>query len=71
MPPACAPGPRSISAATDRPMFEDKLFWAYANIIFEGLIVFILPIAFAVRELILLRRDDKAAATTTPPPDAD
>jgi len=32
-------------------------FWGYANIVFDVLIVFILPLAFAVRELILLRRD--------------
>jgi len=32
-------------------------FWGYANIVFDVLIVFILPLAFAVCELILLRRD--------------
>ena len=32
-------------------------FWGYANIVFDVLIVFILPLAFAMRELILLRRD--------------
>lgn len=41
-------------------MPEDRMFWAYANLIFEGLVVFILPLAFAIRELILLRRDKAA-----------
>lgn len=38
-------------------MTEDRLFWFYAGLIFEGLVVFILPLAFAVRELIVLRRE--------------
>jgi hypothetical protein len=42
-------------------MAEDRLFWAYANLIFEGIVVFVLPLAFAVRELVLLRRDKAAA----------
>jgi hypothetical protein len=46
-------------------MLEDQIFWAYANIVFEGLVVFVLPLAFAVRELILLQRD-RAAATKKP-----
>ncbi len=41
-------------------MAEDRLFWAYANLVFEGLVVFVLPLAFAVRELVLLRRDKAA-----------
>jgi hypothetical protein len=41
-------------------MPDDRLFWAYANLVFEGLVVFVLPLAFAVRELILLRRDKTA-----------
>jgi hypothetical protein len=45
----------------------DKTFWAYANIIFEGLIVFVIPLGFAVRELVLLRRD---ARGRVPPPGA-
>ena len=40
------------------------MFWAYANILFEGFVVFILPLAFAVRELVLLRREKVAAAGT-------
>lgn len=31
--------------------------WAYANLAFEALVVFVLPLAFATRELVLLRRD--------------
>lgn len=42
-------------------MAEDRLFWAYASILFEGFVVFILPLAFAVRELVLLRRDKAAS----------
>jgi hypothetical protein len=38
------------------------MFWAYANLLFEALAVFILPLAFAVRELVLLRRDERASA---------
>jgi hypothetical protein len=44
---------------------EEKMFWAYANILFEGFVVFILPLAFAVRELVLLRRDKEVAAAGT------
>jgi NADH:ubiquinone oxidoreductase subunit 3 (subunit A) len=36
-------------------------FWGYANIVFDLLVVFILPLAFAIRELILLRRGDRGA----------
>ena len=39
-----------------------RLLWAYANLLFEALVVFVLPLAFAVRELILLRRDERASA---------
>ena len=35
-------------------------FWGYANIAFDFLVMFILPLAFAIRELILLRRDRQA-----------
>jgi hypothetical protein len=45
-------------------MPDDRLFWAYANLIFEGFVVFILPLAFAVRELILLRREKATEAST-------
>lgn len=37
-------------------------FWGYASILFDFLVVFILPLAFAVRELVLLRRHDSDAA---------
>jgi hypothetical protein len=47
-------------------MNENQLFWAYTNILFEAFVVFILPLAFAIRELILLRRD---GATATKKPD--
>jgi hypothetical protein len=43
-------------------MTGNPLFWAYANVAFEALVVFILPLGFAVRELILLRRDERASA---------
>lgn len=52
-------------------MGEDRLFWAYANLVFEGLVVFVLPLAFAVRELILLRRDKAATAAAAAPPAKD
>ena len=42
-------------------MPEDRIFWAYANLLFEALVVFILPLGFAVRELVLLRRDERAS----------
>ena len=35
-------------------------FWGYANIAFDFLVMFVLPLAFAIRELILLRRDRQA-----------
>ena len=43
-------------------MTGGSLFWAYANLAFEALVVFILPLGFAVRELVLLRRDRRKAA---------
>lgn len=43
-------------------MSDGPLFWAYANLAFEAVVVFILPLAFAARELVLLRRDGRKAA---------
>ncbi len=43
-------------------MTGGSLFWAYASLVFEALIVFILPLGFAARELILLRWDDRVEA---------
>jgi hypothetical protein len=34
-------------------------FWGYAGILFDCLIAFVIPLAFAVRELVLLRRYDR------------
>ena len=34
-------------------------FWGYASILFDFLIIFIIPLGFAVRELILLNRHDR------------
>jgi hypothetical protein len=46
------------------------LFWGYANIAFDVLVVFILPLAFALRELVLLRRERRAdpRSPAEPPP---
>jgi hypothetical protein len=41
-------------------------FWGYASIVFDVLIVFILPLALAGRELILLRRDREAERVCQP-----
>jgi hypothetical protein len=41
-------------------MTGGHLFWGYANIAFDFLVIFLVPLAFAVRELILLRRHDRA-----------
>jgi hypothetical protein len=46
-----------------------SLFWAYANLAFETFVVFILPLAFAVRELVLLRQDRQQAAERGRGPD--
>jgi hypothetical protein len=35
-------------------------FWGYASILFDFLLIFIIPLAFAIRELVLLRRHDRA-----------
>jgi hypothetical protein len=36
------------------------IFWGYANIAFDFALIFLIPLAFAVRELVLLRRQDSA-----------
>ena len=41
-----------------------QLFWGYASILYDFLLIFIIPLAFAIRELVLLRREDR-----TQPPD--
>jgi hypothetical protein len=35
-------------------------FWGYAGILYDFLLIFLLPLAFAIRELVLLRRHDRA-----------
>ena len=42
------------------------LFWGYANIAFDILIIFIVPLALALRELILLRRFDRGTSSDQP-----
>jgi hypothetical protein len=47
-------------------MGDDRLFWAYANLVFEALVVFILPLAFAAYELARLRRDRERSPAPDP-----
>jgi hypothetical protein len=35
------------------------MFWGYANILFDFLVMFIIPLGVAIRELVLLRRHDR------------
>jgi hypothetical protein len=49
-------------------MAEDRIFRAYANLLFEALVVFILPLGFAARELLLLRREQRRAEPPRAPP---
>ena len=35
------------------------MFWGYANILFDFLLIFIIPLGVAIRELVLLRRHDR------------
>jgi hypothetical protein len=41
---------------------------AWASIVFEFLLIFALPLGFAIRELVLLRREDTARAAGLEPP---
>jgi hypothetical protein len=42
------------------------LFWGYANLAFDFLLIFIFPLAVAVRELVLLRRYDRGGRRDAP-----
>lgn len=41
-------------------------FWGYANILFDFLLIFIIPLGFAIRELVLLRRHDRGGPGDNP-----
>lgn len=42
---------------------------AWASLVFEFALIFALPLAFAVRELVLLRREDRLRARGVTPPE--
>lgn len=42
---------------------------AWASLFFEFALIFALPLAFAVRELVLLRREDRLRARGVTPPE--
>jgi hypothetical protein len=35
------------------------MFWGYVSILFDFLLMFIIPLGVAIRELVLLRRHDR------------